>query len=447
MKKSKLCLLLSILTLSLNLAAAPGDRDVSFGTLGVASFNYGSAIQVVSMEQQGDGKTLVLAYTVDANPRLILRRHNTNGTLDTSFGNQGEALEPAGLNRRVYGKAVALKINPGDGTIYVVGESGNPRVAMVWRFTRFGFVDYAFGTNGKQCICGLNVTESFGIDIDVYSGRAVVMYQETKLVNGPSGYVPITYTYLTRLLSSGQIDTAFGVSGYRNLDYKGGTGITLEPGSGSIYVYGYLMSNVASSLSGLKVLRYLSSGAPDTTFPELWYPSSFPDFPDSFLNCDGLLAHLRDLVIQPDGRFVNSFHFRNIGGAVIWDAGFVRHERTGVTDFTWGPLPYGVQCDEEVVDLGHAFFGPHRNPQAVIHSDGRLVTLAWNSNYPNLKRRLADGTIDTTFQPNYASGLGTAVSVLVQRVDQKVVVLSSFQYVNQYTDTRVLGYKLIRYLP
>jgi uncharacterized delta-60 repeat protein len=88
------------------LRAAPGDLDINFGTGGLATATATGVPSIVQAVAWQDGKLLVATTSkrVDLAPgqyqdtveyRVIVRRYNADGTLDTSFGTNGQVLLPA----------------------------------------------------------------------------------------------------------------------------------------------------------------------------------------------------------------------------------------------------------------------------------------------------------------------------------------------------------------
>ena len=129
-----------------------GTLDSTFGTEGIARADVtgfeGSAADVV---QQADGK-LVLAMTLDdgSTRRIALVRMNDDGTLDTTFGTAGWAtLELGGLNDFVFG----LVVQP-NGKLTVAGRSdpnGHSQVFFA-QFNSNGTIDTTFGNSGTSFV-------------------------------------------------------------------------------------------------------------------------------------------------------------------------------------------------------------------------------------------------------------------------------------------------------
>src|SRR5262245_2525373 len=104
--------------------AAPGDLDRTFGTETIASTNFfdgGGFIHDVAV--LADGKVLVAGFARAGNQGLnddfAIARYNTDGSLDSSFGNGGkQTTEFSGFEDA----ATAMAIQP-DGKVLLAGTS------------------------------------------------------------------------------------------------------------------------------------------------------------------------------------------------------------------------------------------------------------------------------------------------------------------------------------
>src|SRR5512140_279656 len=115
--------------------AAFGDLDNSFGSGGVYS---DTALQYTptAVARQSDGKLLVAGDRLERDAHiLVLRRYNSDGSVDLTFGDQGTAIpyNEAGTASQVLVQA--------DGKIVVIGSS-------TWRFRPNGWYDSSFGYFG-----------------------------------------------------------------------------------------------------------------------------------------------------------------------------------------------------------------------------------------------------------------------------------------------------------
>lgn len=137
--------------------AAPGDYDQSFGIGGIAQFQFNNLKVIHQIAIQTDGKILAEGHTAfNQTFRLVLRRHNSDGTLDPAFGLNGEAVEHVGMGqyRRIkMSTPTRIAIQP-DGKILVGGtrhsDDGFALGLSMWRFTANGFPDETFDGDGRK---------------------------------------------------------------------------------------------------------------------------------------------------------------------------------------------------------------------------------------------------------------------------------------------------------
>ncbi len=123
--------------------SATGIRDLNFGTEGLApSLTLGLAQIIPSkIKVLADGKTISIArYNLPTGRLLILAKHNTDGSLDQSFGQNGlaETLVATSLN-------TDLEILP-SGKILVAGDDASTFTTILYHPN--GVIDSTYGTNG-----------------------------------------------------------------------------------------------------------------------------------------------------------------------------------------------------------------------------------------------------------------------------------------------------------
>ena len=128
---------------------ADGSLDTSFGDGGMVTtsfgpgWDYGQAVTV-----QPDGKIVVIGHTYNDNEQdFAVARYNADGSLDTSFGDGGKATTSIGTGWD-YGQAVTVQP---DGKIVVVGHtySENDQDFAVVRYDTDGSLDTSFDDDGK----------------------------------------------------------------------------------------------------------------------------------------------------------------------------------------------------------------------------------------------------------------------------------------------------------
>jgi uncharacterized delta-60 repeat protein len=159
-------------------------RFNSNGTLDTTFGNSGKVIQAIgsdddlgkSLAIQPDGKILLGGSCRNGgNYDFCIARFNSNGTLDTSFGSSGKVIQPIGSSHD-YGYSLAIQP---DGKILLGGHCGNRRYSYfcIARFNSNGTLDTSFGTSGK-------VIQPIGSSDDI--GRSLAIQSDGKILLGGS---------------------------------------------------------------------------------------------------------------------------------------------------------------------------------------------------------------------------------------------------------------------
>lgn len=200
---------------------ADGTLDTSFGTEGRVSVNY----NVTSLIFQPDGKIIATGDGyIDGVYKFIVNRFNVNGTLDASFGTNGNAFVPFG--GPTFGLTTAVL--QADGKIVVCGTASNPDLyagAMALAGVRFnanGSVDNTYGDNGM-------ITAIMG---DVYLFSKSFIRPDGKMVitgrsvSGSFGFTTMRFT------ENGVLDTTYGTGGFSSVylgDYREVKSVIMQP--------------------------------------------------------------------------------------------------------------------------------------------------------------------------------------------------------------------------
>jgi len=132
---------------------ADGNLDTSFDTDGkVETVFGGNAASAYAIAVQNDGKIMLGGSSNNSSSPgasyFALARYNSNGALDTSFGNAGQVETYMGLVGTA--NLCAMKIQ-NDGKIVTAGscqKDSKENFAFV-RYTLSGILDTSFGTDGK----------------------------------------------------------------------------------------------------------------------------------------------------------------------------------------------------------------------------------------------------------------------------------------------------------
>ena len=171
-----------------------GSLDTNFDTDGIVITNlsnyYGSNSQdyAQSVKVQADGKIIVAGYSTDPMTGLnhfVMVRYNTDGSLDTSFDNDGKVITSIFGNTHDYAYSVALE---SDGKILVTGTTTNPQTgnqdfALV-RYNPDGSLDTSFDninasptyTENSTAVILDNIVQVYDADLALlnnYSGASI----------------------------------------------------------------------------------------------------------------------------------------------------------------------------------------------------------------------------------------------------------------------------------
>jgi uncharacterized delta-60 repeat protein len=246
---------------------ANGTLDTTFGSGGevVTPLAQFPSLEVGDLLQQADGKLIVVGDTNGGAPNdWVLARYNANGSLDTSFGNQGVVVTPlSGLVGSGAGGngSAALYPNagtPNDGKILVVGSDSATGTWQMVRYNANGTLDTNFGSGGEVVtpIGG----SPFSVALDA-SGRPVITGD--KVV----GSGPLDVTELARFNLDGTPDTTFGSGGLVTMSVSSssqGRGVAIYPNAGTandgkIVVVGDSAENSNGTGYNFLVARFLPS--------------------------------------------------------------------------------------------------------------------------------------------------------------------------------------------
>jgi uncharacterized delta-60 repeat protein len=227
-----------------------GTLDTSFGSGGkvITLFPGVTWMKGEAMAVQPDGKIVVAGESNSpTSDPIVLARYNANGTLDTSFGNGGEATAGSGGSGGTERMGVALQ---SDGKIVTAGfDAGTTGDMEVTRFNADGTLDTSFGTNGQ-------------VDVESGFGYAVVVQpSDGKIVIGGESGGFVT----ARLNTDGSLDTTYGTNGVNNTSFGSDSyALVLQP-DGNI-VQGGTTLDPTSGYYVFALARYTTSGQLDSTF-------------------------------------------------------------------------------------------------------------------------------------------------------------------------------------
>jgi uncharacterized delta-60 repeat protein len=297
-----------------------GGLDRSFGERGVALAYVNESSDVTGVALQPDGKIVVPGNSVQplTGHDFAIVRFNANGSLDNQFGNGGKVRTD--LDREDFAAGVALQP---DGKILVVGNSGapGPRDFALVRYNTDGSLDSRFGNGGKV----LTDLGSKGTSDDCAATVAIQRDGKIVVGGFSNRRRPYDFT-VVRYNSDGSLDNGspsdttpgdeFGSKGIAFADFGGRDEIwalAIQP-DGKIVTAGFSWSQdalhmIGRDTLGIKLARFNSDGSLDRSFGnEGKVAPSLSGSPQVF-----------DLALQPDGKIVVPVAFyRAPPGRVEW---------------------------------------------------------------------------------------------------------------------------------
>jgi uncharacterized delta-60 repeat protein len=295
---------------------ADGTLDSTFGDGGkvISDFD-GRYENAGGLALQNDGKIIVVGHTGggDSDIDFALARYNAHGTLDSTFGEDGQVITDfGGLDDLI--RSVALQ---SDGKIVVAGRSdnGSSDDFALARYNADGTLDTSFDGDGK-------LTSDFGGLKD--RAQSVVVQSDGKIVvAGHSESGSDSKFALVRYNTDGTLDVTFGQDGKANLEFGGpwdvATDVALQ-NDGKIIVAGYTYFNTP----GFAVARYNPDGTLDSSFDGDGKVTTRIGMTNDF-------AH--GVVVQSNGKILvaGGAHFN----ASNWDFVLVQYNTNGTLDSTF----------------------------------------------------------------------------------------------------------------
>ena len=242
-----------------------GTLDPSFGSGGIVTNTFGGDVaDVFAVAIQRDGKILAAAQGFSG----PIGRFNSDGSLDTTFGNGGFASSMSLFTAIGAPNAFALQA---DGKILITGSG------LVGRYTSTGQLDPGFGTNG---IAPLNAAAATAMVV-LPSGQILITTGSgaPSLISvgaGVSFNLPTPQAgAIARYNANGSLDTTFGISGQAACPASA-AGFAVQS-NGKIVVAGTITSAlltapgnggtvVINNQTGFGLVRYNANGSIDTTF-------------------------------------------------------------------------------------------------------------------------------------------------------------------------------------
>ncbi|MEP6684220.1 MAG: T9SS type A sorting domain-containing protein [Parafilimonas sp.] len=295
----------------------------------------------------------------------IAQKQTENGTLDSSFGNNGKVLtalsngylDCAGSGLQSDGSIIA------GGSVSFINSNTDDFFAI--KYLPDGKQDNSFGKKGMGVIKGLGEAQTVAVQKD-----------NKILIAGYDADIAGTYRVITagRLNADGSVDSAFGTNGSITTNLgENCNDIAIQP-DGKILITG--TTGIA-----FITLRYMANGTPDESF------GSNGSVVTKIDNGSPKLGNAN--IIQPDGKIV-------VAGGDNHKIMLVRYNADGSLDETFG------NNGQVVSDISSITNPLNVVNDMVLQPDGKLVlagTTATELGVANtiLLRYMLDGSFDTTF--------------------------------------------------
>lgn len=240
---------------------ANGTPDISFGENGQVITQIGSYHDWCnSIAIQSDDKILAGGSTENGlegefNSDFALLRYNSDGTIDSSFGNNGIVITHIGLRYNV-AYSIAVQQN---GKIILAGEANDSIFSdfAIARYNSDGSLDNSFGIGG---IARIALSETYDY------ARSVVLQSDEKIVVAGSAQNGLSNENiaLVRFTTEGSLDSTFGSNGVviTDISIEFANSVVIQHDNKIIVAGSYTSSTVYD----FATLRYNTDGSLDNSF-------------------------------------------------------------------------------------------------------------------------------------------------------------------------------------
>jgi uncharacterized delta-60 repeat protein len=245
-----------------------GSLDESFGENGIVLISVPNFPEYIfNIALLPDGKIITIGYTGDATFDLLMIRHNSDGSIDTSFGDQGYAETPQNLSIIPFD----LEVMP-DGSIYV-GCSVFTEVNIfldedfaICKYLENGTLDMSFGTEGYQTT-NLGSTFDSPHDMTIQEDGKILL---TGMTYNSNAETPHYVMATVRYNPDGNLDNNFGEDGITITDpndiYTIAIAIAIQD-DGKIILCGDIVNDDGTDINSA-IVRLNTDGSVDNSYGE-----------------------------------------------------------------------------------------------------------------------------------------------------------------------------------
>ncbi len=364
-----------------------GSIDSTFGNNGIAKTiisNYSSGRAIIL---QADGKILVVGHAGDgASYGSVVLRYTSDGVLDTTFNHTGYVLTYFGRDNN----GAEVVVQP-DGKIIVAGTSDKNFV--ITRYNTNGTLDPSFGLGGYFSFSFRGWEEAYEVAVD----------SKNRIVTLGPGIV-------SRNNYDGKQDISFDKNGRLNERYCGinnGAGALAIQNDNRIIIGGSFDSSYfTNSFRLFRIIRRLENGTIDESFGNAGGASTGFYYNDV----------VNSIALQPDGKIVA--------------AGQTTTPSTNIHAFalarykTDGSLDNSFDSDGKVTTNLGGYNGAN---SVKIQPDGKIIAAGHADNNFAIIRYNIDGSLDLTFDSDGVAitdfgsdGYESATDIAIQK-DGKIL--------------------------
>lgn len=429
----------SDISVSCQTAGSSAALDSDFGDGGRVSAGITGEGRALAL--QADGKILVVG-------KRDLARFNPDGTLDSTFGTGG--VVSAAFNNVSGEEARDLAVQA-DGRILVVGFTrATPTTTnydfVVARYNSNGTLDTSFGDSGKTTIDFYGRTDQAHRILLQDDGR-IVVGGHAGFLSTEQNSTPENRFALARLTPEGVLDTTFGVEppfvGTGKITMMGDASLAyaLASGPDGKIVLGGRTGSDGAANPAAALVRFNSNGVPDTDSdadPDIYFGVDGSSYGSAFLGNGDIV---RDLHIDADGTI------RGVVTTLFGDR-YSFNVITFLVPFGSQPGRPSTFLLSDEVQLGP---GDDIVRALARQPDGRFVVVGSASSAGTvgdfgIVRFNADGSADSTFGTNGALtvdffGAADDANDVIVQPDGKILVTGSAR------NGSSVGFGLVRILP
>ena len=300
-------------------AGANGKVKTTVGT---------SSARAQAVAVQTDGRIVAAGYAYGSTTGkdFALVRYNTDGTLDTSFGTQGQnGIVRTAVSSSTGSDEINAIVIDSSGNIVVAGYADN-QFALA-RYTPTGRLDSTFDLDGL-------VTAQIDPGVSIDRAQSVVLQSNKVVIAGYSLSGLNRRMALMRFDTNGVIDNLFGptINGRFSSTVISTINSMALTSSNKIVVAGYTLNGVGNE--DFAVAQFDSNGSLDTTFGSL---------------ATGVIVHdvssiprhdrAHSVAVQPDGKIVvGGFSYEINGGFSTSMFAAIRLDSSGGREAGFGGL-------------------------------------------------------------------------------------------------------------